>query len=47
MDAGSYDPATDQDELAEVATDGIKTWLCLTPLEIQRSQAIAIGAMSR
>lgn len=47
MDASSYDLATDQDELAEVATDGIKTWLCLTPLEIQRSQAFAIGAMSR
>ena len=47
MDANSYELPTDRARLAEVATDGIKTWLCLTPDEIERSQAIAIGAMSR
>ncbi len=47
MDPRAYDASSDRERLAEVATDGIKTWLCLTPDEIERSQAIAIGAMSR
>ncbi|MCY3656770.1 MAG: hypothetical protein OXG95_09215 [Chloroflexi bacterium] len=47
MDPQAYDASSDRERLAEVATDGIKTWLCLTPDEIERSQAIAIGAMSR
>lgn len=47
MDANSYELPADRARLAEVATDGIKTWLCLTPDEIERSQAIAIEAMSR
>lgn len=47
IDANAYDPATDRAALADVATEGIQTWLCLTPDEIARSQAFAIGAMSR
>lgn len=47
MDPRAYDASSDRETLAEVAAEGIKTWLCLTPDEIERSQAIAIGAMSR
>ena len=45
MDPHSYDATADRDELAEVARDGVKTWLCMTEEEIRRSQALSTSAV--
>ncbi len=43
----AYDPAAQNTEdLAEVASDGLKTWGCMTDEEIQRSQGISSQAPS-
>ena len=45
MDADSYELPTDRDDLADAARDGLKTWLCMTEEEIQRSQRLITGAI--
>ncbi len=48
IDAHAYDrSATSDEELAEIAADGLRTWDCMTPDEIQRSQALSTGALAQ
>ena len=47
INAHAYEFPTDPTELAEIASDGLKTWGCLTPDEIQRSQALSTSALAQ
>ena len=48
INAHAYDPSTtDPAELAEIASDGLKTWTCMTDEEIQRSQSLSLSALAQ
>ena len=48
INAHAYDASTtDADDLAEIASDGLKTWACMTDEEIQRSQSLSLGALAQ
>ena len=47
INAHAYEPPTDPTELAEIANDGLRTWACMTPDEIQRSQEISLRALAQ
>ena len=46
LNAHAYDPSkVSNEDLAELAQDGLKTWACMTVDEIQRSQGISTRAL--
>ena len=48
INAHAYDPSTtDAEDLAEIASDGLKTWACMTEEEIQRSQSLSLSALAQ
>ena len=48
INAHAYDPSTtDAENLAEIASDGLKTWACMTEEEIQRSQSLSLSALAQ
>lgn len=47
INAHAYDPSEQTaEDLAEIADDGLRTWGCMTPDEIQRSQALTTSALA-
>lgn len=48
INAHAYDPSTmDPEDFAEIASDGLKTWACMTDEEIQRSQSLSLSALGQ